>query len=101
MSKSSREETRAALRAIGGTLFYSDNECDWFTVHERHEQALYLIRPELRFRTQLNHTNADGGFVVWYSHPYESRRDAIKSALRELPDVPANAIAIGILRSAL
>lgn len=101
MSKSSREETRAAIRAIGGALWHSDGTNDWFTVPESAENRLYELIPRLAFYCGLGSFGTGGGFRVYYDQPREDKADAIRRAILAMPDTPENAQAIGILRSAL
>lgn len=101
MSKSSREETRAAVRAIGARLWHSDQTTDWFTVPESAENRLYELRPKMPFYCGLGSFGTEGGFRVHYDQPREDKADAIRRAILAMPDTPENAQAIGILRSAL
>lgn len=63
---SNRDATRAAIQAVGGHLYHTDDKTDWFTL--RDPDRFYGIRHSLAFQALLCGLG-DGGLVVYYDKP--------------------------------
>lgn len=65
-----RGNMRAALRAIGATLWTSDRAHDWWTIpNDAVANRFYDIRDNLPFEQLLCEVGRDGGLVVYYDQP--------------------------------
>lgn len=66
IATSSREAMRAAIRALGGSLWHSDSSSDFFTL--ANPNAFFGVRDSLPFSCLYCH-EGDGGLVVNYDRP--------------------------------